>query len=266
MFRIISSGGLELAVEIFGRGAPLLFAHGLTGNRQQSRLELQPLEKYFQVIIFDQRGHGDSTPVTDAERYHPDEMADDITAILDALGIEEAIVGGESMGAATSLLFALHHPERVSALLQTAPAFGVGENPEKERLLMMARQIGELGMEKFLEGMKYRLRYDFGMPENAVAVIEQAMGSHQPESIAAACKGTASWQLFSDLSPLENFPKPVYLIAWENDPLHPLELAQQMLAAFPEAKLKMLPALHTIFTRPQGIGERYLKMLREESQ
>ena len=49
------------------------------------------------IIAFDQRGHGDSTPIRDLSLYEPAAMAADSAEILDAFGIERAIIGGESM-------------------------------------------------------------------------------------------------------------------------------------------------------------------------
>src|ERR1700674_5008374 len=96
----IPSDGLLLTVETFGTGAPIVFAHGLLGNRHVVRAELAPLASHYRIVTFDQRGHGDSSPVTDPALYQPARMAGDMAAVMDALGIERAIVGGESMGAA----------------------------------------------------------------------------------------------------------------------------------------------------------------------
>ena len=57
--------GLELAVETFGDGPWLVFAHGLTGNRHGTRRQFAPLADRYRIVIYDQRGHCDSTPVTD---------------------------------------------------------------------------------------------------------------------------------------------------------------------------------------------------------
>ena len=119
----IPTDGLELAVETFGDGPWLVFAHGLTGYRHGTRRQFAPLADRYRIVIYDQRGHGDSTPVTDPALYDLERMAGDMAAVMDALGIEQAIVGGESMGAATTLRFALRWPQRVRALLLTAPAF-----------------------------------------------------------------------------------------------------------------------------------------------
>ena len=110
--RFVASDGLLLAAETFGEGKPLVFAPGLTDNRGYIRRQLLPLADRYRIVTYDQRGHGDSTPVTDPALYTPERMAGDMARILDAFDIERAVIGGESMGAATALLFAFTWPER----------------------------------------------------------------------------------------------------------------------------------------------------------
>jgi pimeloyl-ACP methyl ester carboxylesterase len=120
--RRIETDGLHLAVQTHGRGPEVVFAHGLTANRSVIRRKLQPLARHYRVVSFDQRGHGDSAAVQDARLFALERMAADIGRVLDSLGLGSAVVGGESMGAATALAFALRNPGRVKALLLTAPA------------------------------------------------------------------------------------------------------------------------------------------------
>src|SRR5260370_24679401 len=107
----VRNGDVELAVEVSGEGPPLLFAHGLSANRRVTLEELSPLAGRFRLVAFDQRGHGESTPIEDSRLYDPEAMAQDMEAILDHLRIERATLGGESMGAATAPLFARARPD-----------------------------------------------------------------------------------------------------------------------------------------------------------
>ena len=77
----VPNDGLELAVETFGEGPWLVFAHGLTGNRYGTRRQFTPLADRYRIVIYDQRGHGDSTPVTDPALYDLDRMAGDMAAV-----------------------------------------------------------------------------------------------------------------------------------------------------------------------------------------
>ena len=82
---------------------------------------------------------------------------------MDALGIERAIVGGESMGSATTLTFARLWPERVEKLLLTAPAFGDEPNPAAEDIRLMGEEIEQMGIENFLAAAAIRQRDELGL-------------------------------------------------------------------------------------------------------
>jgi class 3 adenylate cyclase len=76
---------------------------------------LQRLASFSRLILFDKRGVGLSDPVSSAPTL--DERMDDLGAVMDAVGSEQAAVFGLSEGGTMSALFAAAHPERVRALV-----------------------------------------------------------------------------------------------------------------------------------------------------
>jgi len=261
----VESDGLKIAAETSGAGAPLVFAHGLTGNRHAIYRQFVPLVDRYRLVIFDQRGHCDSTPVTDPALYDTSRMADDMRAVLDHLKIDRAVVGGESMGAATSLLFALKYPQRVEKLLLTAPAFGDSHNPSRQGLQEMGDNLRRLGIEGFLTfNAAERQRLGLKWPADVAELVATLLRSHDAASLATALRAVADWQLFDDLSDVANLKCPVCILAWENDPLHPFDLAQRLAATLPNAQLEMLPPLPAIFQTPQLVGELYKKFLERQ--
>ena len=64
----------------------------------------------YRVIGYDARGHGRSSAAPDPAAYDYDDLARDLEAVLDALGLERAVLAGASMGAHTALRFALRNP------------------------------------------------------------------------------------------------------------------------------------------------------------
>jgi non-heme chloroperoxidase len=258
----VSASDIVLCVESFGAGQPIVYAHGLLGNRHAARNALAPLADDYRIVIYDQRGHCDSTPLTDHLRFDAMQMAGDMAAVMDALSIERAIVGGESMGAATSLTFALANPQRVEALLLTAPAFGDRPNPDGQRIKDMGRAIQSIGMDAFLRAAAVRQREQLDWPPDVIAYVASQFGSHDTASIATATQTVPDWILFDDLAPLAKLSCPVFIIAWDGDPLHPLDLAKRMAAVFPNARLAQMPALPAIFADPAQVGRRYREFLR----
>lgn len=194
--QLVRSGDVDLACDCFGDGPPLLFAHGLAATRGISRQQLAPLADRYRVIVFDQRGHGQSTPMTDPAGYDPAAMARDIAAVMDAVGVERAIVGGESMGAATALLFALAQPERVERLLLTAPAFDDTPNPQAAHLKTLGSNLAEQGIDEFLHQAAQRQRTLFGWTETAIGVVAATFRAHRQDSLATALRTVPDWRPF----------------------------------------------------------------------
>jgi pimeloyl-ACP methyl ester carboxylesterase len=257
----VPSDGLELLVETFGAGPWLVFAHGLTGNRHGTRRQFAPLAGRYRIVIYDQRGHGDSTPVTDPALYDLERMAGDMTAVMDALGIEQAVVGGESMGAATALRFARRRPERVRALLFTAPAFSDTPNPAADGVSEMGDEITRLGIDGFLRNSAERLRQQ-GAPPGVIATIAEMHRSHDPASLATACRTCIRW-LTDDIAAAGALTAPACVIGWPNDPLHPFALAQRLAATLPNARLETLPSVSALFAEPGEVGRIYGRFLAE---
>lgn len=257
--RSIASDGLLLAAETFGEGRPLVFAPGLTDNRGYIRRQLLPLADHYRVVTYDQRGHGDSTPVTDPALYTPERMAGDMARILDAFDIERAVIGGESMGAATALLFAFGWPERVESLLLTGPALGDTPNPGRDRLKALGRAFAHRGAEGIIAEAAATEWPEMGLDEGAMATLSVMLRSHRDESIAVACEAVADWTF--DLAPLSTVLCPVQIIAWENDPVHPSALARRMTALLPSARLAILPQLNSRFNTLDLTGHIYRDFL-----
>jgi 3-oxoadipate enol-lactonase len=260
----VSSDGLELITESFGTGQPIVAAHGLSGNRHITRQQFQALASQYRIIVFDQRGHNDSSPITDPSLYNPDRMAEDMGAVMDTYQIEKAIIQGESMGAATALLFALKYPHRVTALLLTGPAFSDMPNPEIESLHQMAREIEQYGQKEYLRMSAQRMRENWGAPEEVIEAVHFMQSSHQERSLVIALETVKNWIIFDDLAEVTQLRMPVCIIAWPNDPLHPYELAQRMCHYLPHARLETIPSVaHVFLNRGAILGDVYARFLAE---
>src|SRR5205085_9933190 len=83
------------------------------------------------VISYDARGHGQSSP---APSYAYPELGGDLEAIMDAYGLERAVLAGASMGAHTILWLALQRPERAAGLVVITPSYDASTNDEPGRL------------------------------------------------------------------------------------------------------------------------------------
>ena len=118
--RFVDAGGLRQHVVIGGDGPPLLLVHGWPENWYQYRALMSALARDFTVIAVDQRGMG----LTEKPKsgYDSATLANDLVALMDALGHERFSVVGLDTGMVISYALAADHPERVARLV-------VGEAP-----------------------------------------------------------------------------------------------------------------------------------------
>ena len=119
--RLITVGGREFHVEDRGQGRPVVFIHGLGGNLHHFDIPLWPsMGQGYRLIAIDRRGSGYSQQDwgnDGAITTH----ARDIAAILDELGVGNALYVGHSLGGAVALAAALTTPEKVAGLALIAP-------------------------------------------------------------------------------------------------------------------------------------------------
>jgi len=109
--------GFKMYAEIYGQGAPLLIIHGNGGSIRDFIYQIPYFEKKYRVIIADSRAQGNSADRGDSLTYEM--MADDYSALLDAMKIDSAYVIGWSDGGINALLLAIRHPEKVKKLAST---------------------------------------------------------------------------------------------------------------------------------------------------
>ena len=110
-----------------GSGLPLILAHGFLLDAEMFEPQAAALGEKQRVISWDQRGHGRTESTPDPFTFW--ESADDQRALLDHLGIEEAVVGGMSQGGFIGLRFALRYPDRTAGLVLIDTQAGL-EDPE----------------------------------------------------------------------------------------------------------------------------------------
>jgi pimeloyl-ACP methyl ester carboxylesterase len=118
----VSTNGITMYYEIHGAGTPLVLLAGLGYSSWQWQRMVPYLAQHCQVITPDNRGAGQSGKP--AGPYTAALLAADTVGLLDALGIERAVVMGHSMGGFIAQALALAHPQRVSKLILAATNFG----------------------------------------------------------------------------------------------------------------------------------------------
>ena len=128
--------GINIYYESHGDGFPLVFAYGIGGNTTEWEPQVPVFSQRYRFIVWDPRGHGRSECPPNADQYTQEIFAQDLKGLLDHLGIQQAYVGGLSMGGGIATRFTFLYPERVAALLviDSASASGRETPPETRRM------------------------------------------------------------------------------------------------------------------------------------
>ena len=156
----VTSGRAELATEVVGAGAPIVFLHANVCDRRMWRDQLASAGTTHKAIAYDRRGFGET-------RCEPEDFRalTDLEAVLDATaGNEPAILVGCSLGGRIALDAAIRRPLRVRALVLIAPSVPgapkVTHPPDIDTLLAQSRDAESSGDLDRLNAIKARLWLD----------------------------------------------------------------------------------------------------------
>jgi len=110
--------GATIHYETAGEGSPLVLLHGIGSSSRSWRRQLADLSRHFKVIAWDAPGYGRSSdpprsPAQPSMRFY----ADRLSALLDALGLENIYLLGHSMGGVIAQEFYRIHPDKVRKLI-----------------------------------------------------------------------------------------------------------------------------------------------------
>lgn len=209
----IALNEIEMFYEVHGTGEPLLLIHGLGSSSRDWEYQLPAFTRYYQVIICDVRGHGQSDKPPGA--YSVPLFADDIVQLIQTLDIAPAHVLGISMGGMIAYQLAVDHPEMVKSLIV------VNCNPElpvrtfKDRLTIWQREmiVRLVGMRKMGQVLSERL---FIKPEQEELrqVFVQRWAENDPKAYLAAMRAIVGWSVVKKLPALT---MPVLVIAADQD-------------------------------------------------
>ena len=193
----------------------------------------------YRLVAYDARGHGESGAPGDSSAYEYSDLAGDLEAVLDGLGIERAVLAGSSMGAATAIRFALESPERVSALVQITPAYdGERDEDDLDDWNALADGLESGGVDGFLEAYDPPVSGSFR--ETVMKFTRQRLERHRDlQAVADALRVVPLSQAFDGIEALQAVEAPVLIVASrdEADPGHPYKVAETYSEYLPDAEL-----------------------------
>ncbi|ADG76860.1 alpha/beta fold hydrolase [Tsukamurella paurometabola] len=228
--------GAALDTELSDEGGhPVVQLHGLTSSRARDRvldLDLGRGLSGTRLLRYDARGHGRSTGRTVPEDYRWPALADDLLRLLDACFPGERVHGvGPSMGTGTLLHAAVRDPGRFSGLTLMVPPTAWATRPAKAAEYRIAADaIEERGLSEFLSAAEDVVSPPAtnGAPATLPEVTERLLPS--------VFRGAALSDL-PEREALAAIEVPVTLLAWIDDPAHPVSTAETLAELLPRATL-----------------------------
>jgi pimeloyl-ACP methyl ester carboxylesterase len=200
-------GDIDIAYKVFGKGDPIILHNGASDSMDVwDPSVLTGISSNHTVIVFDQRGLGNSTVGTKPYTYP--QLANDTAGLLDALKMPKADVMGYSLGGHLAQAFTISHPEKVNRLILVATSCGGKEGipkpPEFKKLQadVVNKSLHNIPITQELKAL-------------AVASLGSGWIKLHPESRAIPTNTTSLQQLKPGLSP-EIANKQNNLGIWEN--------------------------------------------------
>ena len=229
-----ASAGTRLFAALRGSGRPLVLLHGGLATHVSCLRMAAPLLPRYRVIAPDLRGSGASH---DGRPLSYDQLADDLAALLDHVGLARAAIGGFSFGAACAVAFALRHPSRVAALAIMMPAFAGADAPPNEAQRAAFAAMASAGTRTLREGPGALLPLFDALPAEIRERARALVATFDPASVAATTAFLASAaHPFARASELAAIAAPALVVPGE-DATHTREVALAHAQNLPRARL-----------------------------
>src|SRR5947209_15090732 len=242
--------GQRLAYTVHGKGArvTVLMPGLLLSQKMQTPLARHLARRGNRVVTLDPLGHGDSDRPRDMWRYSMSAFAQQAVALLDHLELEQAIVGGTSLGANITLEVASLAPERPKGMIlempvldNAIPACAAAFTPLLFALTFGAPVMGALG--RAARAVPRRLVPLMG--EVALDAVAQ-----DPGPSSAVLQGIIFGRTAPHRTERRTFDMPALVIGHPRDPVHPFSDADMLAHELPNARLLNANSMIELRTKP----------------
>lgn len=254
--------GHQLAFEQHGDLlAPSVFLiHGILLDSACNRdLALALSAQGYRVILLDLLGHGRSDKPGHAKELRIDFFAEQLRALMDHLNVPQAVIGGVSLGAITSLTFAAQWPERVKAMFLEMP---VMERATPAAALMLVPVMGLVRYAAPIPRALSRLLKKLPQPKNNLLQIAYNGLTQQPEDITAIIHGVLVGPVVPPRRERQKLDMPTMIIAHGGDWLHNIEDAKVLARELPQAELHIARSMLELRMKPERLMPKILQFFQ----
>ena len=226
--------GRRVAYRDIGEGPPLVVTHGLLmDGRMFDKLGPALADCGHRLIAVDVLGHGASDQPHDMTAYSMPQFGRDVIAVLDHLGLGEAVVGGTSLGANIALEVAVAAPERVRALMIEMPVLerGIAFAAGVFVPLALALRINRPGMQLVASATRRIPRSLFGVD------LLLDFVRRDPQASIAVLDGITFGRVAPPAEERRQIETTTLIVGHAADPLHPFSDANTLARDLPNARL-----------------------------
>ncbi|HEV7496403.1 alpha/beta hydrolase [Baekduia sp.] len=244
--------GHRLAYTVYGEGPrTTVLLHGLLLSQKMHRPLARALAREGnRVVTLDLLGHGRSDRPRDMAAYSMPFFGEQVISLLDHLEVDEAVVGGTSLGANTTLEAAAAHPERVRGMVVEMPVLdnallgcAVAFTP-----LMVALTFGE----PVMKGVSWATRK---LPTGRVWGADVLLDTvrQQPGPSAAVLQGLFFGRVAPHREIRRTIAAPALVIGHDRDPVHPFSDSDALVSELPNARLLRADSLFELRLTPERL-------------
>jgi len=229
---------IQLAYDDVGSGFPVVLIHGYPFNRSLWKEQVEALSSSYRVVTPDLRGFGESDTYEGPATMN--RMAQDVAGLMDYLGIDQAVIGGLSMGGYVALAFVKQFPSRVKGLVLADTRAQADTEEGKQTRHQQAEKALSEGMAGIADAMLPKLLTPETVSKRPEVVkrVRDMMLKTKPQGAASALLGMAEREDQSEF--ISTIGVPTMIVVGREDAITPLADSETMNSKIQHSRLVVL--------------------------
>jgi 3-oxoadipate enol-lactonase len=226
---------IDAAPGLTARAPTVVLSNSLGATTAMWDAQVPELAQRFRVLRYDTRGHGRS-PVPPGP-YTIADLADDVIALLDHLGLARVHFAGLSLGGMTGIRLAARNPDRIAGLGLLCTSVRLDAAPGYRDRAALVRAQGTCAIAGAVVSRWYTAEFRAQHPDR-VAAARAMVASTPAEGYAGCCEALAAMDLAADLAAIT---APTLVIAGADDPATPPPHLERVAQGIRDARLLTVP-------------------------